>query len=114
LPALAQHYSKDPAGQPRRDWDAVDYYLYSGSNGWTVPCKAGLVNLFGLSSGIGLWKEKHVGENISVCQKPLVPAQAPNDPSSQDWIQMFVYSDCVQSGKSESVSRKCEMAENHH
>ena len=38
----------------------------------------------------GNW-DRSVGEIISVCQE-LIPAQAPNEPSSQDWTQMFLYS----------------------
>jgi len=89
----AQHHSKDPTSRLRHEWEAVGYYLCSGSNGWTHKGKNGLLHLLGLKqlNSASRWNDKPVGEIIEVCQD-AIPAQASNEPSSQDWTQMFVYS----------------------
>jgi len=89
----AQHHSKDPTGKLRHEWDATGYYLSSGSNGCTLQFKNGLLHLLSVRSVTTTkgWKDRSVGEIIDVCQKPI-PAEASNEPSSQEWIQMFLCS----------------------
>jgi len=78
-----QQYSKDP----------TVYDFFSCSNGWTSKFKNGLLRLLGVRSfqTVQGWKDRSVGEIIEVCQN-VIPAQSSNEPNSQEWTQMFVYS----------------------
>ena len=88
-----QHHSKDPTGKLRHEWDTVGYYLCSDSNGWTWRFRNGLLHLLGVRSfnSEKEWHDRSVCKIIEVCQK-AIPAQTSNEPNSQEWTQMFVYS----------------------
>jgi len=62
---LAQHHSKDPTGKLCHEWEAVVYYLSSGSNGSSLQFRNGLTHLLGVMSVTATkgWKDSSVGKN---------------------------------------------------